>query len=164
MHTPVPFAEMPFPWALVPAWVTIGLGLLVARQRRAHRPDTDPPDLPEEPPLPPRGVDAWARPAKADKRRCTARRSGHPVEVEVVGPDDGGRRGYVMDRSRTGLRVAVRAAIPEKSRLKVRACEAPPGSPWVEVRVRWCRQVGGRWELGCEFTTEQPWGVLLTFG
>src|SRR5438105_12684343 len=115
MFTPVAFADLAFPWALVPAWLTVGIGLVVVCQRRLRRPDTDPPDLPEEPPPALRGVDAWARPGRADKRRSTARRPGRPVEVEVLGPDDDGRRGYVVDRSRTGLRVAVRSAVPEKA-------------------------------------------------
>jgi hypothetical protein len=46
----------------------------------------------------------------------------------------------------------------------VRACHAPDGTPSAEVEVRWCRQSGDHFELGCRFTAAPPTSVLLLFG
>jgi hypothetical protein len=47
---------------------------------------------------------------------------------------------------------------------RIVACNAPAGTPRVEVVVRRCMEIGGRYEIGCEFAETVPWGVLLMFG
>ncbi len=99
-------------------------------------------------------------------QRATLRRDGNPVEVFVSLQDgiDEPILGTVTDRSRGGLCLRVSESVPPTSLLKVRATHAPEGSPWVQLDVRRCEKQGDHWELGCRFTEDQPWNVLLLFG
>jgi hypothetical protein len=98
------------------------------------------------------------------KNRSRSRRRGNCVRSRAR-LDGDEIPGWVVDRSQGGLRLQLPygAAIDEV--LEIRAVGAPEETPWVEVRVRHCRQLRPtHWALGCEFVRTPPWGVLLLFG
>jgi hypothetical protein len=70
----------------------------------------------------------------------------------------------VLNRTSGGLRLAVERAVPVGTTLRLRACNAPPKTPWAEVLVVWCEEMGEYSELGCQFRGQIPWNVLLMFG
>jgi hypothetical protein len=107
----------------------------------------------------------WMPTLTAGDRRRRFRRGGNPVPVLVVGLD-GNRRfdGRVLDRSQGGLRIEATEPARTGTTLLVRSCQAPPGSPWVPVSVRWCREKQGRIEFGCQFTNELSLPTMATFG
>jgi hypothetical protein len=85
--------------------------------------------------------------------------------VELIFPAAGPpQRGEVVDRSSGGLRVVAPVEVPVGTPLKVRAYNAPHGTPWAEVVVRWHGEFGGRHHLGCAFAEAPSWTVLLLFG
>ncbi len=112
------------------------------------------------------GSDYWGPPDRpAGERRRTPRRPGNPVEVTVLGLGGfGDDRGVIKDRSSAGLGLWVRRPVEPGAYLRVRACNAPDGTPWAELRVRWCRMEKDYFELGGDFVQPPPVGVLLTFG
>jgi hypothetical protein len=100
------------------------------------------------------------------QKRASLRRDGNPVDVLVKLHDGLGDpfSAPVLDRSRGGLRLLVPEAVPVTSLIQVRAPHAPDEVPWVQLQVRRCRPKGDAWEVGCSFTEEQPWSLLLLFG
>jgi len=101
----------------------------------------------------------------ADDRRRQLRRDGNPTLVFLLGRDGGPpQRGCVVDRNSGGLRLVVAQPASPGTVFRVQSCNAPTGTPWVDVVVRRCMEADGRYELGCEFMANYPWGVLLTFG
>lgn len=106
-----------------------------------------------------------SRPGGQDHRGAV-RRAGNPTPVWVAGDGQYGRPDYalVLDRSTTGLRLAVSRDIRPGSLLSVRAESAPEDSPWVFVEVRHARSSGKFYEIGCRFVESPPWSVLLLFG
>ena len=112
-------------------------------------------------------ADIWLPPSKqADERRRSTRRSGVPTHVQIS--DSKKPRsvieGYVLDRSSGGLRLAMEKPFTTGSELQVRATNAPPESPWIVIVIRSCREEGDYFEVGCQFTQELPWNLLLMFG
>jgi PilZ domain len=107
-----------------------------------------------------------ANPAKGREKRSSLRREGNPVEVLVDGATalDQPIKGLVIDRSRGGLQLSLEQPVKVGSLLRVRPPTAPEDLPWVEILVRHCQARGDRWHLGCAFTEELPWSVLLLFG
>jgi hypothetical protein len=98
-------------------------------------------------------------------RRLSVPRQGNPVKILISDESTAAAKdGLVLDRSRGGLLISRPSPVAEGAVLKVRAVEAPEGSAWIQVQVRNCRPKGDRWLLGCAFTQELPWGVLLLFG
>jgi hypothetical protein len=99
-------------------------------------------------------------------RRQALRRGGNPVAVLLTDEDAEAEpiRAYVLDRSTGGLCLAVPEAIDAGTILSVRATNAPPTTPWVQLEVRNCRAVGNEFELGCKFVKTPPWSILLLFG
>jgi hypothetical protein len=98
-------------------------------------------------------------------RRRAPRRDGRFTAVLLADPD--GRppqKGYVLNRSSVGLLLTARHPVPAGATLRLRARDAPPGTPWAAAVVRWCEEGDGRFEVGCEFAEDLPWGVLLLFG
>jgi hypothetical protein len=142
---------------VVVAALTFLLGLLVIRRRRrlgllaaAVRALNAQPDAEEV-----RG------------RRQSNRRRHKLVQVVVTPSGAAGKpfRGYVMDRSAHGLRLALPDCVAEGDVLRVRAANAPAGSPWVPVRVMHRTPLEKQYaQAGCRFLEPQPWNVLLLFG
>jgi hypothetical protein len=100
------------------------------------------------------------------EQRTAFRRGGNPVEVLVTpGATDGpAARAWVVDRSMGGVCLSALDAVAQGTVLKMRALNAPPATPWVEVEVKSCRQAKDGWELGCQFIKTPPWAVMLLFG
>lgn len=99
------------------------------------------------------------------ERREHGRRAGRPTRVRVRERDDGeGIKGFVIDRSEGGVRLAVQRNYPQGDVVRVRAEEAPKDAPWVPLVVRHRRRVGDYFELGCQFEESPPWDVVVTFG
>lgn len=112
-------------------------------------------------------ADAWLPPTTAaDERRQTTRRSGVPTEVQISDPKKPKKiiGGYVLDRSRGGLRLAMEKPIATGVVLNVRPTNAPPEVAWTPIFVRFCNDVGDYFEVGCEFQVELSWNLLLMFG
>jgi PilZ domain len=165
-------SSVPDPVLGAGAAALLGAGLLLALQRANRRPVTPtPPAVAAHPPAgrahgPPEGLlEPWEGPPEAaGDRRGEARRGGYPTAVELIGPDPGPpKRGFVMDRAAGGLRLSVEQPFAVGAVVGVRACNAPLGTPWAEVSVRWCEADDARYEIGCQFVGEEPSNVLSTF-
>ena len=106
--------------------------------------------------------------ARHDERRRAIRRSGMPTAVQVISwkatrktrPTDG----YVLDRSSSGLRLAMENSFVAGDIVAIRPATAPSDFEWVKVLVRNCREVGDYFELGVEFETDVELSRLLMFG
>jgi hypothetical protein len=100
------------------------------------------------------------------ERRLALRRGSDPFPVQLS--DENAKApsftAHILDRSRTGLCIAVRQPIPTETILSVRSEAYADMAVWVKIRVRHCRQRDNQWLLGCSFVSEQPWSVLLMFG
>lgn len=119
------------------------------------------------PPPPTTRSSDWEIPQTSfGERRTSLRREGHAVKVLLSSPTfrKGVDSGYVVDRSTTGLRIAMGLAMAPGSTMQVRAHNAPDTIPWVTVVVRNCRNAGRHYEIGVEFDKPPPWNVLLLFG
>jgi hypothetical protein len=102
---------------------------------------------------------------KGRERRTSVRRKGNPVGVVVLaGEAAKAEPGLVINRSKGGLCLSLPGPVAAGTILQVRACQAPEDIPWIRVLVRHCVAKGDRWNLGCQFTEELPWSVLLLFG
>ena len=99
-------------------------------------------------------------------RRTSLRREGTPVKILATSPafQNGTNPGYVLDRSTSGLKLALEAGMATGSSMQIRAAHAPETTPWVTVIVRNCKDTGEHFEMGCEFEKTPPWNVLLLFG
>jgi hypothetical protein len=112
-------------------------------------------------------ADAWLPPKlNPDERRLSVRRAGMPVQVRVMNPKKPHRtiEGIIFDRSATGLRVALSSSLPIASTLQIRADNAHPDTPWVDIVVRNCTRADDCYEHGCQFMEELPLNLLLLFG
>jgi hypothetical protein len=100
------------------------------------------------------------------ERRLALRRGSDPFPVQLSDENAKARSftAHILDRSRTGLCIAVRQPIPTETILSVRSEAYADMAVWVKIRVRHCRQRDNQWLLGCSFVSEQPWSVLLMFG
>ncbi len=96
-------------------------------------------------------------PASAADRRRAQRRSGPFALLDVRGPRGEWWQGFVLDRSRSGLRLALTRPVEVGTELRLRALRAPDGAPWSEVVVRRAEAVDGCWELGCEYQGDLAW-------
>jgi hypothetical protein len=100
-----------------------------------------------------------------EKRRSFRRRD-NIVEVLVSDAEllSEPVRGWVIDRSTTGLGLVLKKLVVEGTILTIRAANAPPDVPWVQIEVRSCEKNGKRFRLGCRFLDTPSWSVLLLFG
>jgi hypothetical protein len=113
------------------------------------------------------GKSSWVTdPGSLSDRRSSLRREGTPVKILATSPafENGTNPGYVLDRSTSGLKLALEAGMATGSSMQVRAAHAPDSTPWVTVIVRNCKDTGEHFEMGCEFEKTPPWNVLLLFG
>lgn len=151
----------------------VGLFVFGDRQRRkqlaALPPDVVEPDDAPTPPVP--NVPVAAQPLAADdpnvKRRAGFRRVGNPIAVLVCDAEfkETPRRGWVVDRSRHGVRLSLLEQFEPGTTLQVRPSTAPDNSMWLAVEVRNCKPgEESTWELGCKFHTQPSWEMLLLFG
>jgi hypothetical protein len=100
------------------------------------------------------------------ERRTTARRKGSPIELTVRNdnPDVEPGRAWVIDRSMGGLCLLLHDSIAAGTVLNVKPTNCPPGTPWVQIEVRNCKQTSDGYEAGCQFLRPPPWAILLLFG
>lgn len=141
--------------------VSAGLALLMGHVyfRNRHKHTLGPP----EEDAPPANPIAYG---SATDRRETVRRKGRQVKVLITDAEalEEPVEGWIMDRSMGGLCLSVTQLVGAGTILSVRTANAPQSTPWVQVEVKSCRDLGGRWELGCQYVRTPPWGVLLLFG
>jgi hypothetical protein len=163
MGVPTAFAFDLWPWATEVAIAAgaVAAALVVLAVHRLRRPKAgSSPGAPAR-----RGRGGSPRGLASDRRHAT-RRLGEPVAV-LVGDAEGRAEpwaGSVVDRSPTGLCVAVAQDVAVGTLLTVRPRAAPPGLAPVVVGVANSRQEGGRYLLGCRFIQIPPREVLLFFG
>ena len=125
------------------------------------------------PPLPP---EFMAKRAKTEGRndeeefcpekREAKRRRGKAVEVFVARPGqtESAKRGWVVDRSRTGLRLILAEEVEAGGTLKLLPASSFDCMEWVAVTVVRCAPKEQVWEVGCRLEEALPWAVLLRFG
>jgi hypothetical protein len=110
----------------------------------------------------------WLPPDAVADRRRGSRRAGPGTLIRVCDTPDADSpatdEGLVLDRSTGGLCFAAHHPFAQGAVVFVRAVDAPPGSPWVGVTVRHCRDCGDHVMIGCEFLEPLPWNILLLFG
>jgi hypothetical protein len=100
------------------------------------------------------------------EHRVAFRRIGNAVLIQVVDADSQRKPtlAWVIDRSRSGLRIAAERELPIGGLFTVRPMNAPPSTPWSAVEVRHCSRGDGHWEAGCRFLQPPPVQVLMQFG
>jgi hypothetical protein len=135
------------------------LAEMPARARRAPA-STAPASAPEGPP------EGWQGLTQGGvERRAGRRRWGNPTEVYVNLPLGAGRlHGLVINRSTGGLALFLDREVPVGTVIKVRSIEAPVSVPGIEAEVRYCRDAGKNFLIGCQFSGEVPWNVRVWFG
>lgn len=104
--------------------------------------------------------------APVANHRTVARRKGKFIDVDIF---DGSNsqmafKGWVLDRSSRGLRIAVEDSFQIGKKLIVRVKSPDNIFPTVEVLVRNKRKSVHGWELGCQFVGTPPWNALILFG
>ncbi len=115
---------------------------------------------------PPVSQERSQRLRKPTDRRRALRRQGKPVRVLVSDPAGGEEPlvCWVVNRSRGGLGLVAPRPLAVGSLFGVRAAHAPDDVEPSQVQVRNCRRKGRRWLVGCRFTEDLPWRILLLFG
>lgn len=138
----------------------------IAPRQNPTRPARAPENGPGQQPLVPSPGTNRPNSRAVVERRAVPRRKGKSVKVHVsdAGVISEPRPGWVIDRSRRGLCLVVSEPVAEGTVLSVRAVDAPDTTPWAQVEVTNNRPKGNRWALGCRFTSDLPWSVLLLFG
>jgi len=149
-------------WALV--LMSLGLVMLAFVGTRLvfwGRPASRPAPLPAEP----LSADPFLYGSPGEKRSA-ARRKGGVVQIlisdETAQAEPWG--GYVVDRSLGGICVGAKRRAQPGTLLTLRTVDAPAGTPWLEVKVRSCREGTDGWMLGCQFVRIPPTGLLFLFG
>ena len=70
--------------------------------------------------------------------------------------------GWILDRSKGGLRLTVGATVEPGTRLRVRPCNAPESNLGTLLQVRECRKDGGCWILDCRFVEDAQVPAQIT--
>src|SRR5262245_13523250 len=99
------------------------------------------------------------------QERREAPRTRRQVRVQITDADakDPPVIAWVTDCSLGGLCLSVKEQTNPGTVLSVRPASAPPGVPWVQVRVKSQRSFEGNWELGCQFVRTPSYSVVLMF-
>lgn len=99
------------------------------------------------------------------ERRQAPRRWGNPIQVFIWdgNPASEPARGWIVNRSTTGLGLSWAQPVAEGTQLQVRIAVAPETVPWTQLHIRYCIPQTGRWILGGEFVQPPPHDVLLMF-
>lgn len=107
-----------------------------------------------------------SRHGSGEERRRYPRRGGNPTPILINNQrgKDEPWPGMVVDRSEGGLCLLVDREVTDGSVLKVRVKMAPQHVPWIMVETRYCRPVGERYQVGCQFVEAPPLNLLLFFG
>ncbi len=172
---------MPAAAELFPGWIiwtslsfamaAAGLFLFAGRRTKpalGPQPQTVLPPSDEPPPPPPLAVAPMPLSPfnRAAERRVGYRRVGNPVEALVCDAEFklAPVRGWIVDRSRMGIRLSLAEKRENGTVLQVRPTVAPENIPWQSVQVRNSQPNEDVWEMGCQFMTEPSWEVLLLFG
>lgn len=145
------------------AAVLVILVLLASRKRKPVQFDEmDDPFKPVIPGGP--EYDPFTHGSATDKRRAMRRR-GNSVRVLVSDKDAKAvpQEGWVLDRSLTGMCLAVRDAVPVGTVLSVCVADADP-RVWIQLTVRNCHQRKAVVAVGGELVGSHPSNVLWPFG
>jgi hypothetical protein len=118
----------------------------------------------ESPSAPQAGGSPPEQPQASSDRRRHLRREGRPTRIGISNGTGEPVPGWVLNRSRGGLGIALDRPLAVGTQVEVRPFTAPDDVPWVKVEVRSCRPKGKRWYIGCRFSTELPWSLILLFG
>lgn len=156
-------------WSVV---FVILAGVILAVFKVRRRVKTAPPpvqfnlDLPTRDASEYRAASEYWEPTAPDPRgrRKAYRRSGNHVLVQFTAPADAPRHGWVVNRSSSGLALAIDRLVVPGRVLMVLPSQAPAGTSSVEIRVLWCSERSDHYEIGCQFTNPVPPGPLLLFG
>jgi hypothetical protein len=109
--------------------------------------------------------DPFVHGSRREKRSAPRRRG---TQVAVLVKNEAGnsapRRGWILDRCSGGLGMLLEEPLAEGTLVNVRAAQAAPVIPWVEVQIRNCRQDSYGWIVGCQFVNTPPSTVLWQFG
>lgn len=97
------------------------------------------------------------------EKRGATRRAGCPVAV-LLSVANEHLDALVVERSLGGVALHLDRELPAETFVKVRAKDATPLVPWVEVDVRTCRRESSHYRLGCRFVAVPPTSVLWTLG
>jgi len=114
-----------------------------------------------------RGAKAMTNPPPGiHERRRAERRFGQPKRVIIVdlGFKISSQRGYVMDRSLTGIRIALANHIVIGTTIQIRPMNAPEDVTWVSAVVKNGRYIGDYYEVGCEFERTPSYRELVSLG
>jgi hypothetical protein len=103
------------------------------------------------------------QPETQDRREAPRTRRQVRVQVTDADAKDPPVAAWVTDCSLGGLCLSVRNEVTPGTVLSVRPASAPPGVPWVQVRVKSQRSFEGNWELGCQFVRTPSYSVVLMF-
>ena len=100
------------------------------------------------------------------ERRASPRRAGNPISVlvERFELDAEALQGWVLNRSTGGLGILLEEPLEVGHLMQVRPSNAPPSTPWVQVRVVHCTPQRSSWCVGFAFTQKPSWGDLRQFG
>jgi hypothetical protein len=109
--------------------------------------------------------DVFAQGSPSNLRKA-ARRGGNLVEVLYARPEGRGNplKGWVMDRSVSGLCLWLGEDFPEGTILSVLPVSASSVTPWTDVEVCNCRPGQEGFEIGCKFVKSPPSLILMQFG
>jgi hypothetical protein len=145
------------------AGTVLALGLVLLGRRSHARPSAELVVKPGSQ-LPP-GYDPFLF-GSTHEKRSSPRREGNPIAVHVTSADGRAQpvTALVLNRSIGGLRLFLDNEVAVGKFLSVRPSDAPRTTPWVQVEVRYCREVAHHFEVGCQFLRTPSWGVLVLFG
>jgi hypothetical protein len=121
---------------------------------------------PDDRPVAQKGGLAKVQPRAGREKRKHPRREGAPMPVllEGEGIEEVPIACSVVDRSRGGLGIVLDRRLEPGTLVTVRPVDAPEDVATVRVKVCTCRRRGRGWYVGCRFTEELPWSVVLLFG
>ena len=118
------------------------------------------------PPCPPRLTTDPFVLGSSQEHRDSIRRSGSVIQVglaDAEGQTEIGR-GFVVDRSVSGLGLEVDVRLEPGTIVSVRPGRADLRAPWIQVEVASCTAKENYWRVGCKFVRTPPWSTMLLFG
>lgn len=100
------------------------------------------------------------------EKRLAHRRQGRMIDLAITDIDRHEQpiKGWIIDRSTGGVKFWAEKNWEVGSLLCIRVAHLADAMPWIEVRVKHCKQSQKGWELGCQFLQPLTWNILLAFG